>query len=102
MKPEEVISPVRNWKGIAILVNAGDYSFAVGFWDGRPVLSCRWNGDGDDIGNPQSRGKGTWFVLPSAIYDAVIDSLAAKKLISAEKKTRAKMFLDQTQGWPKD
>jgi hypothetical protein len=63
---------------IDILYNGGDddAALAIGHWDGRPVLASRWNGTDADtgIGNPQSRGIPTWFVLPEWLNDAVLAS----------------------------
>jgi hypothetical protein len=50
----------------------GEHSYALAFWDGRPVLMGRWNGtDEAPIGNPQSRGLATWFVLDDHSYPAL-------------------------------
>lgn len=45
-------------------------------WYENPVLAIRWNGstshDGiSAVGNPQSRGNPTWFILPQPLYDAI-------------------------------
>jgi hypothetical protein len=47
----------------------------------------RWNGDSEDqrfpgIGNPQSRGVPTWFILPEEIAEVVISMLKESKKIS--------------------
>jgi hypothetical protein len=74
IKPENVISPKRNVTVIHVLYDGGpgpgSYSLALGFWTDAKgfrsrVLLARWNGTPENpIGNPQSRGLATWFVLP--------------------------------------
>lgn len=61
----------------------------VGRWEGEPRIGMRWNGGKDNpIGNPQSRGIPTWFMLPVGKYtEAIIESL------SAEQKRIARTFL---------
>lgn len=46
-------------------------------WDGRPAVGLRWNGhDGEPgVGNPQSRGLPTWFIVPAGLADIVLRSL---------------------------
>ena len=66
--PKNVDSPRGRWRLIEVLRNGGDESdsLAVGMWDGRPALAMRWNGSSEEqgVGNPQSRGLPTWFILP--------------------------------------
>lgn len=51
-------------------------SLAIGRWNDRPCLAIRWNGsDREPIGNPQSRGLPTWFVLPDHLNDIILQSL---------------------------
>jgi len=40
-------------------------------------VGIRWNGseDGPGIGNPQSRGNATWFILPEELAQAVLNRL---------------------------
>jgi hypothetical protein len=49
----------------------------------------RWNGSGENpLGNPQSRGIPTWFIIPAGDYaNAIIESL------SLEKKLMVRNFL---------
>lgn len=76
--PRRVDAPRRRWKLIDILYNGGnaDAALAIGEWDGKAVLAARWNGtDGEDgIGNPQSRGIPTWFVLPQWLNESTLMS----------------------------
>jgi hypothetical protein len=60
-----------------IIFDGGESSYSVAKlrWDGDPAVAVRWNG-GDSapfqgLGNPQSRGIPTWFILPDSIADLV-------------------------------
>jgi hypothetical protein len=55
-------------------------SLAVGRWDGNPVLAMRWNGGpGSPVGNPQSRGLPTWFIVPGDYAEKIIVLLPLAK-----------------------
>ena len=59
-------------------------AFAVGEWDGEPVIGVRWNGDEENpIGNPQSRGLPTWFILPSYLNLPVLGTVSEDKQVLA-------------------
>ena len=71
VRPDDVISPKKRWRLRKVLHDGGEggWSAAEGQWkdDGSwsPVLAIRWNGmTGTEIGNPQSRGQPTWFIIP--------------------------------------
>lgn len=90
--PTEVMSPKRQWTLVSVLWDRGEGEAAValGRWEGEPVIGMRWNGtDENPIGNPQSRGLPTWFVVPREFQDAVLDRL---KETVPERVTRAKEF----------
>ena len=76
--PRHVDAPRRRWRLIDVLHNDGDggAALAIGEWDGDKVLAARWNGSDqeDGIGNPQSRGIPTWFVLPGWLNESVLRS----------------------------
>lgn len=88
--PNKVVSPKANWSLIKVLRDGethgkgdGDASLAIGKWDDldgdgpRSVFAMRWNGsDARDsgVGNPQSRGLPTWFIVPQWMNDAIIKS----------------------------
>lgn len=75
--PNEVTSPRQKWALIAVLDEGseGQAALAVGLWDKTPVLAMRWNGNAKNpIGNPQSRGLATWFIVPGKYRDAIIQS----------------------------
>lgn len=85
--PEDATSPRRSWSITRILIPGGpeDMAIALGKWDGVDVIGLRWNGTAENpIGNPQSRGLATWFILEAGHYtDAVIEALpeAERKLV---------------------
>lgn len=90
--PVEVVSPKRQWTLVSVLYDGGEGSAAVamGMWDGNPVLAMRWNGDeGNPIGNPQSRGLPTWFIVPDEFRNSILDRL---KEIAPEKHLLAKEY----------
>jgi hypothetical protein len=82
-----VISPKKYWSLIAVLEDkgAGDAALALGRWDNIPCLAMRWNGDDSEnpIGNPQSRGLPTWFVVPKSFEEAILSTLSGDKLTLA-------------------
>ncbi len=76
--PEQVHSPRRCWTLVAVVYDEeeGGAAAAIGRWDGEPVLVMRWNGsEGNPIGNPQSRGLPTWFVVPDVFHDALLNTI---------------------------
>lgn len=82
-----VVSPKKHWSLIAVLEDKGpsEAALALGRWDNNPCLAMRWNGDniGNPIGNPQSRGLPTWFVVPDDYVEAILLSLPDDKLTLA-------------------
>jgi len=104
--PDKVTSPRRNWSLIRVLEtgeqadsNGNHVAVAIGTWRheegeaGNTVLAMRWNGNKDwPIGNPQSRGLPTWFIIPGRLNDALIDTLSkddqilVRSLLKAPKK----------------
>ena len=74
VRPDDVNSPKKRWRLRKVLHDGGegDWSAAEGQWKDEgswsPVLAIRWNGvTGSEIGNPQSRGQPTWFIIPEEI-----------------------------------
>jgi hypothetical protein len=50
------------------------WSIAELEWHEQPTLACRWNGGnggGSGLGNPQSRGLPTWFIIPKPLHAAI-------------------------------
>lgn len=79
--PSDVISPKNRWTMISVLYTgtAGDYALALGRWSNQPVLGIRWNGNDESrIGNPQSRGLPTWFVVPTDLEDSILHTVAIR------------------------
>ena len=85
VRPQDVRSPRRHWKAGKVLYDGGEGGFSVteGQWkneEGRREdrVGIRWNGKaGSKIGNPQSSGHPTWFVLPPDLERAVRESVEA-------------------------
>jgi len=68
--PDNVISPKGVVKDVRVIFNTGEggWSLAKLQWEGKEVMGVRWNGHSENtLGNPQSRGIATWFVLPDEI-----------------------------------
>jgi hypothetical protein len=68
--PKTVISPKEFVGDVSVLADTGEggWSLASLLWAGERSLALRWNGDDQNrLGNPQSRGIPTWFVLPEPI-----------------------------------
>lgn len=78
VKPEDVHSPKNRWRLRKVVHDSGEggWSAAEGQWDNgglwSDVLAIRWNGaEGAEIGNPQSRGLATWFIVPGDLEGPV-------------------------------
>src|ERR1700688_935563 len=68
--PEAVTSPKGSVSNLRVLLNTGEHgwSLAAMRWDDRDSLGIRWNGHADNpLGNPQSRGIATSFILPDEL-----------------------------------
>ena len=77
INPNDVHAPKRHWQLFHVLFDGGPgkSSLAIGRWDGKPVLAMRWNGTDDKpLGNPQSRGLPTWFVVPEQHVPQVLET----------------------------
>lgn len=83
IKPGDVHAPKRHWQLIHVLFDGGESgpdsnggsSLAIGRWDGRPVLAMRWNGNKrNPLGNPQSRGLPTWFIVPDQHVRQILET----------------------------
>lgn len=83
IEPCTVDSPRKNWRLTKVLYNAKalGWSVAEGEWDGEPAIGMRWNGsdETDGVGNPQSRGNPTWFIVPQAFQQSVRDVIETLK-----------------------
>ena len=83
VKPQNVNSPKSRWRLRQVLHDGGEggWSAAEGQWDDDglwgEVLAIRWNGsEGAEIGNPQSRGLATWFIIPNELDGAFRNAVA--------------------------
>lgn len=96
IKPTDVQSPKRFWSLIHVLFDGGEgqSSLAIGRWDNKPVLAMRWNGDDENpLGNPQSRGLPTWFVVPDQHWRQILETEPFKS-IHNDAITLARNFLE--------
>lgn len=87
--PDMVVSPKSKVSELEVIYDGGENSWALAEmkWDENKAVGLRWNGGSNDqrfpgIGNPQSRGVPTWFILPDEIAKVVISMLEASKKIS--------------------
>ena len=89
--PTKVTSPRLHWSLITVLEDDKDgVALAIGRWDDDPVLAIRWNGtDENPIGNPQSRGLPTWFILPKWSYDGFL------AILPPDKRKLARTFIPE-------
>jgi hypothetical protein len=82
IEPTTVWAPKASIRSVQILYNSGPggWSIASIDWEGSEAIGIRWNGsDGPGIGNPQSRGNATWFILPNELKEVIlsrVDDLA--------------------------
>lgn len=90
--PSDVVSPKKHFTLITVLHDEGSgaWALALGKWKNSPVLAMRWNGNKESpIGNPQSRGLPTWFIIPEEYNESIL----GMKIISPDKLTLARNFL---------
>ena len=77
MKPENVNRPLKNIKDVKVIYTdeTDNFSIASVLWNDNKRIAIRWNGSGDSLGYPQSRGKATWFILPQKVALAFATSV---------------------------
>jgi|SRR5208282_468896 hypothetical protein len=81
IEPATVWAPRASIRSVQILYNSrpggpGGWSVASIDWEGSPALGIRWNGgEGSGIGNPQSRGNATWFILPDELQEVILNKI---------------------------
>lgn len=105
IKPGDVHAPKRHWSLVQVLFDGGEdgsrnsrgnhspSSLAIGRWDNKPVLAMRWNGNKQNpLGNPQSRGLPTWFVVPEEHWKQILETEHYE--FSDDKVRFARDFLD--------
>jgi hypothetical protein len=77
IEPATVLAPKTSVRSVEILYSTGNGGWAVARvgWEGLERVGIRWNGaeDGPGIGNPQSRGNATWFILPEELDKVILD-----------------------------
>lgn len=75
VKPVSVCAPKVSVRSVEVLYDTGSggWSAARIDWEGRERIGIRWNGaeGSPGIGNPQSRGNATWFIIPEDLEAAV-------------------------------
>jgi hypothetical protein len=84
MRPEDVRSPKERVGDVRVLYTNKEegWSIAEIQWradrtsEWRWRVGMRWNGSNDEIGNPQSRGQPTWFMLPDGEISRMISEYA--------------------------
>lgn len=67
MKPEKVVSPKSRISEVEVIMREKDFSIASFLWNGQKRIGIRWDGEGESIGYPHSRGYANWFVLPKEV-----------------------------------
>ena len=82
--PNQVTSPKDHWALTCVIYDEGEGGIAVswGYWDDSRVLAIRWNGTSDPhkgLGNPQSSGHATWFIIPNALALSTLETLLHKQ-----------------------
>jgi hypothetical protein len=77
--PGTVVAPRSRLTSVEVLYNSGPggWSLARLQFDGEECLGIRWNGAEHEpgIGNPQSRGRPTWFVVPDQLAGVIRDEV---------------------------
>jgi len=98
MRPEKVTSPRSSWQLVNVIWSGPDseppnktiWSMAMGYYDGDPVLTIRWDGETDEHkGMPISTGHPVWFVLPGELYEMLMKTV----YVPEEKRAYIKKFL---------
>lgn len=90
IQAKDVDSPKPRWRFVETLLDRGEGQavWAMGLWDGQPVIAYRWNGTEErPKGNPVSTGHATWMIMDSSDYP---DLLA---IFDSNRRERAKGFL---------
>ena len=78
VEPQAVLAPRNLVRWVEVMCNTGPGGWSVARigWGDSTAIGMRWNGDeGPGIGNPQSRGNATWFILPDIFEDVVLEKI---------------------------
>lgn len=101
--PSTVLSPLKNVGNVDVIFNSGNdfgcYSVALLEWNKKKVIGIRWNitenessdqrkinGEAECLGEPNSRGNATWFILPNDFLSCLLDDsldFPRKKMLNA-------------------
>ena len=76
VEPQTVRAPKASVRSVEVLYDQGpgEWSVARIDWEGSECIGMRWNGgEGPGIGNPQSRGNATWFIVPQPLQQVVLE-----------------------------
>ena len=78
--PRTVCAPKAFVRSVEVLYNynrpTNGWSVARINWDGTETIGIRWNGDENSgIGNPQSRGNATWFIVPEPLQQTILEKI---------------------------
>ncbi|HEY6342402.1 MAG TPA: hypothetical protein VIY49_12985 [Bryobacteraceae bacterium] len=76
--PATVIAPKSVVRSVHVVYDGGSGGSSVALldWEGQERVGIRWNGEEGQpgIGNPQSHGQPTWFVVPDELGSAVLET----------------------------
>jgi len=75
IEPETVWAPRASIRSVEVIYDKGPGQWAVARvnWEDEEKIGIRWNGgDGPGVGNPQSRGKATWFIVPDELQEEIL------------------------------
>jgi|GraSoiStandDraft_39_1057311.scaffolds.fasta_scaffold27730_4 hypothetical protein len=78
IEPQTVCAPRASVRAVEIIYNegSGKWSVARVNWEDEDRIGIRWNGgDGPGVGNPQSRGRATWFIVPEPLQQVVLEKV---------------------------
>jgi len=74
IEPQTRLAPRASVRTVDVIYDAGEWSVARVNWEGDDRIGIRWNGgDGPGVGNPQSRGKATWFIMPEPLQQVLLE-----------------------------
>ncbi|MCG6553229.1 MAG: hypothetical protein L7F77_12970 [Candidatus Magnetominusculus sp. LBB02] len=83
VRPDDVTAPKHLWELECVFYDEGADGTALSFgrWENDPYIGIRWNGHDVDypIGNPQSSGHPTWFILPIEFGSAIVKDIIVKR-----------------------
>jgi hypothetical protein len=103
--PATVISPKKNVKNVMVLYDGGTgygrYSVAKLKWNNKDVIGIRWNVSENEanhpdkisglkvcLGEPNSHGNSTWFIVPDDLLNVLINGGKNEKETTLENELR--------------